>query len=209
MFSLQGKVIAIAGAASGLGQAAALHLAKLGAQISVTDRSEKCLEELATELRSLTKEENFLCRVVDIRDRAAVEAWTNETVTRFGRLDGAVNAAGVHPQESGKEPIWSVTDDDWEFAQSVNVRGTLNLVRAQLRYMVDARTRDEIPTGSIIVFGSNSSVMGAPNLSAYTTSKHAILGLMRAAAMDAAHYNIRVNAICPYVSLTPFQGSLF
>jgi NAD(P)-dependent dehydrogenase (short-subunit alcohol dehydrogenase family) len=136
-------------------------------------------------------------RVADVRDRESIDVWIQETVQRWGGLDGAVNAAGIHPRESGVKPIWDVTDDDWQFAQDVNVSGMRNCVRAQLKHMVSASKEAKESSGSIVVLGSNSSVVGAPNLSAYITSKHAVVGLARAAAMDAAPYNIRVNAVCP------------
>lgn len=93
-----------------------------------------------------------------------------------------------------------MTDDDWAFAQDVNVRGTLNLVRAQLGWMVGARDEGEgdlLVSRSVVVFGSICSVKGGAKLAAYTASKHAVVGLMRAAAIDAAPHEIRVNAICP------------
>ncbi|KAL3452325.1 3-oxoacyl-reductase [Aspergillus insuetus] len=102
----------------------------------------------------------------------------------------------------GKENLFSY-DDDWDFTQDVNVKGMLNLVRAQLKYMTGAVERKEIETASVVVFGSNASVTGAPSLSAYTTSKHAVLGLMRAAAIDAAPFGVRVNAVCPGPIDTP------
>ncbi|KAL3491747.1 3-oxoacyl-reductase [Aspergillus germanicus] len=203
MSNFQGKVITITGAASGIGYAIAHHLANLGARLSITDLSAEGLAKTTAELESIIGKENVFCQPLNITDRPAVESWISSTISHFGRLDGSVNAAGVHPKESGVEPIWNVRDDDWDFAQDVNVKGMLNLVRAQLKYMTGAVECKEIETGSVVVFGSNASVTGAPSLSAYTTSKHAVLGLMRAAAIDAAPFGIRVNAVCPGPIDTP------
>lgn len=197
---LAGKVISVTGAGSGIGRSCAIRLAQDGAKVSLTDMSSELLGETIELVCAVTSRENVSGRVLDIVDRQEVDAWVEETVRRFGKLDGAVNAAGVHPKESGKEPIWDVTDDDWAFAQDVNVKGTLNLVRARLKWMVGARDEakgDSLESRSIVVFGSICSVKGGAKLAAYTASKHAVVGLMRAAAIDAAPHDIRVNAICP------------
>ncbi|KZL87259.1 hypothetical protein CI238_12696 [Colletotrichum incanum] len=129
-----------------------------------------------------------------------MDVWIEKTVNVFGRLDGAVNAAGAHPIGSGTQPIWEVSDENWQFAQDVNVKGMFNCVRAQLKYFVDADVHSRSSSPSIVVFGSTSPLTSGPNVSAYATSKHAVIGLTRAAAMDAAPYGIRVNAVCPPVT---------
>ncbi|KAL2854182.1 hypothetical protein BJX68DRAFT_264922 [Aspergillus pseudodeflectus] len=197
MSGFQGKVITVTGAASGIGYAIAHHLANLGARLSITDISTEGLATTAAELESIIGKENLSSQALNITDRPAVESWITSTTTYFGRLDGSVDAAGVYPKESVVEPIWNVSDDDWNFAQDVNVKRMLNLVPAQLRYMTGAVERKEIETASAVVFGSDESVTGASSLSAYTTSKHGFLGLMRAGAIDAAPFGVRVNAVCP------------
>ncbi|KAL4905015.1 hypothetical protein BDW74DRAFT_168144 [Aspergillus multicolor] len=177
MSSLQGKVIAY-------------HLASLGARLSITDSSASGLETTTTKLTSQIGAENVLTRTADLRERTAVESWIADTVEHFRRLDGAVNTAGVHPHDSGKEPIWNISDEGWEFAQEVNVRGALNV-------------KKDMETGLVMVFGSNASVRGSKNLASYTASKHVVLGVMRADAADAAGFNVRVNAVCPGPIDTP------
>ncbi|CEL05534.1 hypothetical protein ASPCAL06652 [Aspergillus calidoustus] len=145
MSRFQGKVITVTDAASGIGYAIAQHLANLGARLSITDISTEGLATTAAELESIIGKENLSSQALNIADRPAVESWITSTITYFGRLDDSVNAADV------------------------NVKGMLNLVRVQLRYLTGAVERKEIETASVVVFGSAASVTGAPSLSVYTT----------------------------------------
>lgn len=105
MPSFRGKVIAITGAASGIGLAVASHLASLGAKVSLTDSSQPNVEKAVHEITTKHGSDNVLSRVTDVRDGAAVDAWIRATVEHFGALDGAVNAAGAHSRTSGVVPI--------------------------------------------------------------------------------------------------------
>lgn len=195
MASFAGKVIAVTGAASGIGLAVAHHLASLGANVSLTDSSEAMLQAAATEIAKAHGDDKILSRVADVRDSAAVDAWIQATVSRFGRLDGAVNAAGAHSKNSGVVPIWELDEEEWNFTLDVNLTGMFNCVKAQLKHMVAASGTDT--SRSIVVFGSTSSITGAAKIGPYTASKHGVVGLSRCAAKDAAPFGIRVNAVCP------------
>ncbi|KAK1573027.1 uncharacterized protein LY79DRAFT_38577 [Colletotrichum navitas] len=95
MSSLKAKVIAITGAASGIGNATAKHIASLGARVSISDVNEELLSSVTTELTGLYGAENVFSKIVDVRDRKAVDAWIAETVEKLGPLDSAANVAGV------------------------------------------------------------------------------------------------------------------
>ncbi|KAJ0122978.1 short chain dehydrogenase reductase protein [Diaporthe amygdali] len=173
--SFDGKVIAITGAASGMGLATAQLLATRGATISLADINQDGLKEA---VRSLENSEKHIYTVVDVRNSQSVDAWITSTVAKFGRLDGAVNMAGVITPAT---PITEVRDEDWNFSFDVNARGVF--------YCVSAAS----------TFGQ----FGAVGNVAYCASKAAVIGLTRTAAKE--NQKIRVNCVSPGSVNTPMS----
>ncbi|KAF9880785.1 hypothetical protein CkaCkLH20_01827 [Colletotrichum karsti] len=199
MSSFKGKVIAITGAASGIGLATAKALAALGARLSITDVNEAVLASTATELASLCGgAENVYSQVADVRDRKAVEAWIAATVEKLGPLDGAANCAGVLGAQGNRATIPQLEDDEWDFVMGVNAKGILNAMRAQIPVL-----RDEGKGASIVNVASVSGLYGLEFHGAYTASKHAVVGLSKSAAREFGRKGVRVNAVCPGPIDTP------
>jgi NAD(P)-dependent dehydrogenase (short-subunit alcohol dehydrogenase family) len=189
MASLAGRVIAITGAAGGIGSATAHTLASRGAILSLADMEKMALENLAQKLRDEHKID-VMTTVVNVTDSEKVDGWIASTVKRFGKLSGAVNLAGTVGKEIGLKSAAEVSDQDFDLVMAINVRGVMACQRAQLRSIEDG--------GSIVNAASVSGKIGIPNLLAYGTSKHAVIGLTRIAASENGHRNVRVNAIAPY-----------
>ncbi|KAJ5861236.1 Short-chain dehydrogenase/reductase SDR [Penicillium soppii] len=191
MASFEGKVLAITGAASGMGLATAKLLATRGAIISLADINEKALD---IAIQSLSNSEKHISSVVDVRNSKSVNEWIQSTVEKLGKLDGAVNMAGVITPAAS---VADETDDNWDFTFAVNTRGVFFCLRAQLNAMK--------PGGSIVSAASVFGQMGAPGVSAYCASKAAVIGLTRTAAKE--NQNIRVNCVSPGSVNTPLSAS--
>lgn len=187
---MKDKVIVITGAASGMGLETARLFASKGAKLSLADVQEKPLKELEAELQQSGAQ--VMTQVVDVRDRKAVEAWIAATVEKFGKLDGAANLAGVIGKQANVGTIDELDDDDWDFVMGVNVVGLRNCLRAQVPHFNEG--------ASIVNAASILGVIGATKNLAYCASKHAVVGMTRAAAKELGPKKIRVNCICPYVS---------
>ncbi|KAJ5770530.1 Short-chain dehydrogenase/reductase SDR [Penicillium nucicola] len=191
MASFEGKVIAITGAASGMGLATAKLLASRGALISLADINEKALGEA---IQSLANPEKHITTAIDVRKGQSVEAWIKSTVEKFGKLDGAVNMAGVITSAA---PITEETEANWDFTFSVNTKGIFLCLKEQLKVMKAG--------GSIVSAASVFGQMGAPGVSAYCASKAAVIGLTQTAAKENQH--IRVNCVSPGSVNTPLSAS--
>lgn len=134
-FNIRGKVIALTGAASGIGFETAKLLAAQGAHLSICDINKEALEPMTTEILSRSTSRKVFSMVVDVRDPKQVDEWINQTVKELGRLDGGVNMAGVIPKVINIERVEDLNDEDWKFVVDVNLHGVMHCMRAQLRNM--------------------------------------------------------------------------
>ncbi|CAG8025074.1 unnamed protein product [Penicillium salamii] len=190
MASHEGKVIAITGAASGMGLAAAQLLASRGASISMADLNEEALKTAIDTLPG--GHERHIAIRVDVRNETSVDSWIEKTVQRFGKLDGAVNMAGVL---GPSVPTTELTKEQLEFVFSVNVFGVFNCLRAQLRVM---------KSGSIVSAASTFGQITMPNSSAYCSSKAAVIAFSKSTAKE--NKDVRINCVAPGTVYTPMSA---
>jgi NAD(P)-dependent dehydrogenase (short-subunit alcohol dehydrogenase family) len=183
---MDAPVILITGALTGIGRATALAFAKEGAIVVVSGRREAEGKALEDQLRSLGAEAVFT--LADVRHDDHVRNLVDQTIERFGRLDVAVNCAGT---EGKPGPLTEQTSDSYTGLFDTNVLGTLLSLKHELRVMQPQGS------GSIVNVSSTMGERGAANLALYTASKHAVEGLTKSAALEAAPFAVRVNAVAP------------
>ncbi|KIW16245.1 hypothetical protein PV08_06296 [Exophiala spinifera] len=180
---LQGKVIAITGAASGMGACVAQVLASRGAVVSLADLNEVGLRKT---LDSLPGDKSHIYTIVDVRDAAAIDSWIQRTVKELGRLDGAANFAGVLAWKHLNK-VQDETEANWDFHMDVNAKGVFLSMGAEVRHMT--------PGGSIVNASSAAGLMGFATMGPYVASKHAVIGMTKSAAKENPH--IRFNCVAP------------
>ena len=180
------QVVLITGALTGIGRAAALLFAREGHRVVVAGRREEAGQGLATELRALGAEAEFIR--TDVRHEDDVRSLVDRTVARFGRVDAAVNNAGTEGQPG---PVTQQTAESYAATFDTNVLGTLLSMRHELRVMKAQGS------GSIVNISSTYGHEGAGGASVYAASKHAVESMTKSAALEAASSGVRVNAVAP------------
>ncbi|MCV7058698.1 mycofactocin-coupled SDR family oxidoreductase [Mycolicibacterium gilvum] len=202
---LEGRVALITGAARGQGRAHAIRLAADGADIVALDVCKPVSEsvtypmptseDLAETVRLVEETgRKVLAREVDIRDLAAQQQLVADAVEQFGRLDIVVANAGV--LSWGR--IWEMSEDQWDTVVDVNLNGTWRTIRAAVPAMIEAGNG-----GSIIIVSSSAGLKATPGNAHYAASKHGLVALTNALALEAGEFGIRVNSIHPYSIDTP------
>jgi NAD(P)-dependent dehydrogenase (short-subunit alcohol dehydrogenase family) len=180
MHNLSGKTVLVTGACGTVGRACLEAFLERGARVMLTNH--------AVPPTDMTDHPDVYFHAADVRDRLAVNTAFAAGLERFGAIDAAVLAAGV---EGVAAVVEEISEADMDEVLGVNVKGALFWMQCCLREM-KARRR-----GSIVALSSISGVVGSASLAAYTMSKHAVIGLVRAAALESGRYDVRVNAVCP------------
>src|SRR6202158_1019474 len=183
-FTMNTPVVLITGALTGIGRATALSFAKEGARIVIAGRRDEAGQKLVAELREIGVEAEYWR--TDVRHDEDVRDLVDKTVARFGRLDIAVNNAGT---EGKLGPVTEQTAETYAATFDTNVLGTLLSLKHELRVM-QAQGR-----GSIVNISSTYGHEGAAGASVYAASKHAVEGLTKSAALEAAGFGVGVKAV--------------
>jgi len=196
MSRLSGKVAIITGGAGGIGKVTAETFLKEGAKVVLVDLNEEILREVKAELDPFGE---VMIVETDVTCEADVDNYVNKTIEHYGKIDIFFNNAGI---EGKVAPIVEQRVEDFDKVMAVNVRG----VFLGLKYVLRVMTKQGF--GSIINTSSVAGLHGSPNLSPYITSKHAIVGLTKAASLEVAGANVRVNSIHPSPVNTRMMRSL-
>jgi NAD(P)-dependent dehydrogenase (short-subunit alcohol dehydrogenase family) len=183
-----GKVALVTGAGSGIGRAVAIRLAEEGARVVVSSRTEAHVRETCS---LMSGDPDGL--VLDLRDRASIDAAVARVTDAYTRLDVLVCVAGV--DQPSEPPVAETTDEEWDEVFAVNVTGVFRLCRAVLPILSGS--------SSIVTVGSANGIAPRPNAAAYCASKAALLMFTRALALEVAPRGIRANCVCPGVVDTP------
>lgn len=197
MGRFSGQVAVVTGAASGIGEATARAFHREGASVIVLDINEVAAQRVADSLGDTPR---VFSAGVDISDASALDQIMAAAAERFGRLDFLANCAGIR----GVSSVLDVDQASWERVHAVNLTGTLNAMQSFARLVIAAGK-----PAAIVNVTSVGGISGVPNRAAYVSSKHAVVGVTRAMAMESGKSGIRVNAVAPGMIRTPMSEANF
>lgn len=195
---LDGKVALVTGGNSGIGQATAIAFAREGANVVIAARREPEGEETVRLIKESAGEACFV--QTDVSRATDVEAMVQRTVEAYGRLDYAFNNAGTGGTLG---PTADCTEENWDRVIGVNLKGLWLCMKYEIQHM------RESSNGAIVNMASVMGLVGGANYPAYVASKHGVVGLTKAAALENAKAGIRINAVCPATIRTPEWEHLY
>lgn len=194
----ENKVALVTGGSGGIGRATALALAKEGAQILITDVNGEGGAETVRLIEAQGGTASYITG--DVSNEDEVKTMMDAVVERYGKLDIAINNAGVGGE---RKRIQDQTNESYEQVMNVNVKGVWLCMKHEIPEMLGNETG-----GVIVNIASVAGLIAAPGLSLYSASKHAVIGLTKSAAIELAGKNIRVNAVCPSYTDTAMVSAL-
>lgn len=185
LFSLHGKTALVTGAATGLGQAIALALARQGADTAISDKPEVSLDETEGKLKPF---KGKVVKVgIDVRRLDQIRDGVDKTLAQFGRIDILVNNAGINRPRPGLE----VTESEWDDHYDVNVKGGFFMTQAVVQSMISNKW------GRVVFISSQSGLIGIPGQPVYCSTKGAIIQLARTLGLEWAKHGVTVNCVAP------------
>jgi dehydrogenase/reductase SDR family protein 4 len=196
-FSLKGKVAIVTGGSRGIGKAIALGFAEAGADVVVASRTMPDLEKVAHEIEVLGR--RALAAQTNIAVKSEVDNMVAKTLEKFGTIDILVNNAAINVMR----PLVDLREDGWDKVMNVDLKGYFLCSQAAAKVMIGKQS------GNIINIVSTGAAKAAPGLGAYSIAKAGVVMLTKLLAVELASYNIRVNAIGPYLVKTAFSQPMW